>query len=518
VTIRIPARARAGRGVPAERFWALSAACLLFAYLSLDNRFLRDYWQHLAVARHAAAAGEWYPARDALTYTVEGERRANPDWLAQRFFLWAHETGGLALARTLNAVAVLAGFVLLGRAAWSRAGRREGLAVPLAASAAALLCALQSLTLRPQTFSLLTACAIVAALELSRCRPAARWSLAPLMALWANLHAAFALGWILILIDRWERRRAAGIRLSAAPAAAPPAAPIAASRLPGLAADLLSLAAPLANPEGWRILAHLARNAARSRARAVAEWAAPALDQPAGFFLALTPAATLVLFWRAGRRERGRMDLLPPAVRFAILGVPAALSARMVAWFGIGMAPVWAALLAREAEERRPPSGDGGAAPQGRRLDRSLLVVPLLMAVSSLPWFREAAGWLPEERRPLHAGRPVAAIDHLCGASRAARVWAPFDWAGYVEWVCPPGTKVFADGRVDLFPDPIWDDYLEIERGGERTLALLDATATEAVIVDRARFPRLEFLLGGSPAWRAGYSDGGAAVFVRAEP
>lgn len=506
MAIRIPAPARASRGVRADLFWALSAACLLFAYLSLDNRFLHDYWQHLAVARQAAADGEWYPARDALTYTVAGDKRANPDWLAQRFFLWAHEAGGLALARTLNALAVLAAFGLLGWAAGSRAGARCGTAVPLAAAGAALLCSLQSLTLRPQTFSLLMACSVVAALEVSRRRPAVRWSLPPIMALWANLHGAFPLGWVLILLDRWERWMGAGPR----PIAAPAAAPAVARRAPGLAADLLSLAAPLANPAGWGILPHLARNAARSRARGIVEWVSPALDQPAGFFLALATAATLVLLWRAGRRGAGREDFFVPAARFAVLGVPAALSARMVAWFGIGMAPVWAALLA-------PPAGGHGRT-AGRRLDLSILVLPLLMAISSLPWLREAAGWLPEERRPLHAGRPVAAIDHLCGATGGGRVWAPFDWAGYLEWSCRPGTKVFADGRVDRFPDPIWAKYLEIERGGERALALLDASATDQTVVDRARSPRLETLLRESSSWEAVYLDEGAAVFRRTGP
>lgn len=521
MAIRIPSPTRPSRGLDAPVFWSLALACLLFSYLSLDNRFLRDYWQHLASARAALEAGEWLPARDRLAFTLAGQAYVNSDWLAQHLLLAAHQAGGLALARTLNALLVLLAFTALGWSARARAQAALGGALEaapagagealrsaswrggraaLAATGAALACALQSLTLRPQTFSLLLACGALAILEASRRGPRWRWGLPPLMALWANLHGAFPLGWALIFLDNLEhRRKSAGAPSAEHGAGAGAPAPLGAG---ALAADLLTLLAPLAHPQGRDLLQHLLLNAQRSRARGISEWAGPALASPAGLALLLAAAGTLALWWLGGRLPGAR------AARVLVLGIPAVLAARMVAWFGVGMAPAWAELAARL------PSRRAAVAPE-RAVPASLLAMPVLMVALCLPWGREGARWLPEERRPLERGAALAAVDWLAAARASGNVWAPFDWAGYVEWKLFGRARLFADGRVALFPDPVWRDYERIEAGEADSPAILEEAGVGWVVVDRSRSPRLEQLLVASGDWKVSYQDPRAAVLAR---
>ncbi len=500
MAIRLPATAAVRRQVPAALFWGVASLCLLFAYLSLDDRFLRDYWQHLASARAADELGDWLLSHDVLTFTIAEEPIVNSDWLSQRLYLWMHRAGGLPFVRSVNAALMAAAFCVLGLAAYQRCGAA---AAGLIATVASAGCALQSLTLRPQSFSVVLACLVIGGLEVSRRRDRLRLWLLPVMAIWSNLHGAFLVGWALLALDRlerWQRGRAIAPRS------------LAAARPDGDAAedrpwhslwwvDVACLAAPFAHPQGRHLISHLLRNAARSRNREIMEWLSPAMEQPAGFFLVMSSAATLAAcVWLF---LRGRSSALAgrTVARALLLGVPACAAVRMVAWFGIGMAPLWAEGLAVFL---------GARAIRKRTVPALALAVPLALALTSLPWRP-----LPLLKFPGAGERrgPIAAVAWMKDQDAGGRVWAPFDWAGTLEWELFGNVRLFADGRVHLYSDPLWEEYLRIEAGTHGALALIDHYRVDWVLLERGRSVALEEMLEASRQWRRVYSDTLASVF-----
>ena len=505
MAIQLPATAHPRRQVSAALFWGVASFCLLFAYLSLDERFLRDYWQHLASARAADELGDWLLARDVLTFTIAEEPIVNSDWLSQRLYLWMHRTGALPFVRSVNAVLLAAAFLVLNLAAYRRC---RNSAAALIATVASAGCALQSLTLRPQSFSVVLACLVMGVLEISRRRDTLRPWLILVMAAWANLHGALPVGWALLALDRLERWQQARASAPKSPAAERPGSDAAEDR-PWYSfwwVDVACLAAPFAHPQGQDLISHLLRNAARSRSREIMEWLPPAIGQPAGFFLVMSGAATLAacvwLFLR-GRSGAlaGRM-----AVRALLLGAPACASVRMVAWFGIGMAPLWAEGLAVVL---------GARTIRKRTIPALALAVPLALALAlaALPWRPLPLPELPGagERRG-----PIAAVAWMRDQDAGGRVWAPFDWGGTLEWELFGNVRLFADGRVHLFSDPLWEEYLRIEAGTDGALALLDHYRVEWVLLERGRSPALEEMLDASRQWRRVYTDTLASVFRRA--
>jgi hypothetical protein len=55
---------------------------------------------------------------------------------------------------------------------------------------------------------------------------------------------------------------------------------------------------------------------------------------------------------------------------------------------------------------------------------------------------------------------PVAAIDRLAVVDASARVLAEYGWGGYVIYrLYDHGGRVFVDGRNDLYPQELLDQY-----------------------------------------------------------
>src|SRR4029077_16477384 len=120
---------------------------------------------------------------DRFTFTVRGQFFWNPAWLAQLLFYFLYEVGGLPLLTLCCASVIVAAWAIVWRLT-------EG---PLAERVVILAVALSSATmtwsLRPQVFSLVLSMLLLRLVTEDRLR----W-LPVVFALWANLHAGFAMG------------------------------------------------------------------------------------------------------------------------------------------------------------------------------------------------------------------------------------------------------------------------------------------------------------------------------------
>jgi hypothetical protein len=85
-------------------------------------------------------------------------------------------------------------------------------------------------------------------------------------------------------------------------------------------------------------------------------------------------------------------------------------------------------------------------------------------------------------------------------------------YSSYTIWELPD-KQVFADLRVELFPVPIWEDYFDIARGDEESLALLDAWQITHLLINGES--DLAVLLRATPGWCEAYSDERNMVLVR---
>jgi hypothetical protein len=185
---------RAAPAAVAHAAAAITGALLLCAVG--QPIFTDDLWWHLALGRAFAAHGPWL-AEDPLLFAAAGPP-APASWLADVALAGVASAGGFYALRALH-VAIVAAILALVWSEFLRAGRSRALA-SVGALAFASLAAYRLAQLRPDLVSIalcLGAWRFLVADE----RPPSwrRVALAALAAaLWANLHAAFPLGPLLV--------------------------------------------------------------------------------------------------------------------------------------------------------------------------------------------------------------------------------------------------------------------------------------------------------------------------------
>lgn len=493
----------------AYALWAAAAAALPFCLIPVSDP---DLPWHLSAGRWIAAHGA-VPRADFLSWSMAGAPWIDFEWAAQLVFYGLHRLGGFAALWAFKSAWVcgllLAWYALL--RAWT---------VPALWAAAALpACALglsPSVDARPELFTFALALGQLAALESLRRGRAAptRAALAAhvaLYALWANLHAGFALGLGLIALF------AAGRAVDALLAGERPGA---AARAAAQAPEGLLLAAAAAgtvlNPYGvgvHRVLLLHGRDAA-VLARHIQEWTRPALHNPyQAAYWALVPVCfgLVLIALRAGRRVPGAHLLVLSAVALAgsrsfrfvpylpLLGLPLALAAA---------APVKAGARTRRA------------AAAG-------------LAAAALFLFWGGARVLRSER-PLSAFArtertdPRGAVEFLRREKAVLgglRLFNPWDWGGTLGWKLWPDYPVFVDGRY-LFA-PLLPELAAAEAGPQAWRDLLDRRAVDLALLEGPQplvkprgvegAPWRPYTAESMPSreWGVVYWDARTTVFVR---
>ncbi len=189
----------------------------------------------------------------------------------------------------------------------------------------------QVLTIRPQTFSLLLFVLLYGILLAAEKRPILLLAPPLLLALWANVHAHFPIGLVLMAsfvmaaaIEAWRRLRWGFFR----------------DRWTIMVALCLaaSVAATLINPYGWRVYEYVIATSSAAAKRRIDEWVPPGLDLLIGKFWVASLALVLLGFAASARRPSAR------EVCLLLCFLPLACgSARMVPWWLLVSAPIMAA-------------------------------------------------------------------------------------------------------------------------------------------------------------------------------
>ncbi len=108
---------------------------------------------------------------------------------------------------------------------------------------------------------------------------------------------------------------------------------------------------------------------------------------------------------------------------------------------------------------------------------------------------------------------PRAAIASMRTAGLPPRVFAYYDWGGYVIWNLYPDYRVFVDGRADLYGDELLREFktaIHMQKGWRE---VLDGWKVETVLVPPSCALAQALLLDGG--WETAFRDSQAIVFVR---
>ncbi len=437
---------------------------------------------------------------DSYSFTRFGAPWIDHEWLSQLLIFGVYKLAGWGgLSVVFGAVIACAFMVVFYRSP----GR------PYIAGAITLLGAFASAPswgVRPQMLTLLLASLLLLILEHSYGRPRLLWLAPPLMLLWVNLHAGYAVGIALIglfmLGDALDVAFGFGEpNLSDKSARA--------ERFRALAVVIVACAAVvMLNPYGTAMYAYpLETLRSRAMQSYIGEWASPDFHQ-----LRYAPAlamilATLVLPALSPRRLRPRELLLLSVTTYAALR-----SVRHIPIYALIAIPILSATVQAWIEERAHARSDKTTQTPTTTAKAAFNAILL---TGFLIFLLVRVGYVTHHQSEMEAKEfPAAAVAFIAAHRPPAPMLNHYNWGGYFIWQLYPDYRVYIDGRADLYGDAFMNDFAAVYylKGDawQRTFAKW-GIQTVVLPPDAPLVTALRAL----PSWETIYSDKQAVVLTR---
>jgi hypothetical protein len=480
--------------------WVLFS--LLFAMavrVPLDT----DTWWHLRSGKMILDERE-IPKTDAFSYTKGGADWIDHGWLAQIVLYGAYQlTGGDgdpgdsgAIGLSLfTATLATAGMALVYRMCAGNVYSRMFVLVIGAAAAAVFW------TARPQMFSFLFSALVLYLLYLYKYKRVDRlWFIPVLMALWVNLHAGFAIGFIYLLgflggevignllnpsdeyAVSWRRLRKVGL------------------------ATLVGIAALSLNPYGPQMVLYPFRTAGIQTLNLfIQEWRSPDFKTPQTWPFLILLAGVIVLGSRIQRRIAWSDLILVAGTALLALW-----AARNIAVFAVAATPA----LSRQVDAWLAERG-WRITPSGQAAGRMLALNWVLLVLVLVGVLAKIGATLSSEtvRESQAEFLPVKVAEYLRTEAPPGPMLNSYNWGGYFIFAVPE-MPVFVDGRTDLYDDRFLKDYFRAILGAKEWRKPLDKYDIRLVVIEKES--ALATLLRERPSeWRIAYEDKQAVVFER---
>lgn len=462
-----------------------------------------DFWWHLKTGQYIVETRS-IPHTDIFSTLRFGSEWVTHEWLSELFIYSVFRRVGYGGLIVVFSILITAAFWIVYRRC-----RKRGVH-PYVAGFAVLLGAAATMPtwgVRPQMFSLLFASIFISFLDrYSRCEPMPSiWWLAPLMILWVNLHAGFALGLVLIVLtiagllldwlllrrdsfaDVWPRARPLCWQL------------------------IICVAAVLLNPNGPRIYSYPFETlSSHAMMQYIQEWRSPDFHNPLFQALALLLLATFSALAMSNKRPRPGQLLMLVATAWATLR-----SGRNVAFFALVATPLlaehsWTFITSHgwnrwlDAPEKREPEKRSAL-----KIVLNVLLLGIVLAVVALGVVRAIA------EQPISEAQnfPGAAADFMLAQRPPQPIYNEYIWGGYLIWRLHPDYRVYIDGRADVYGDKLIEEWLETHDGKTSWREPLDRHGIRTVLVkpDVA----LASLLRQDNGWQNAFEDKKAVIFVR---
>jgi hypothetical protein len=461
----------------------LVGAGIYLVILSVGGKLLNDpdsYW-HLVL-------GQWIldhhavPRVDSFSFTMNGAPWVAKEWLSQILYAGAYAIAGWPGMAILATAAFALTFALLAR---FLADQLAPFPVMVLVAVGVMLVAPHAAA-RPHLLALPVMVAFVGGLVRAVDRGRApSLLLLGLMVLWANLHAGFTLGILMVgalgldaivLAAREERRRVA---------------------ISWVCFGLLTLLAASVTPYGPASLLSTYRVLSLGNALSVIdEWRPQDFGRIASFEICLLLGLGVALY---------RGFVLRPVRVLILLGLLhlALSAARNEEVIGLLLPLVLAWPLARQYPEIRAEAQDHA----GRSV--ALAVLALLAALIPATIGMAAVGhYAPNSRIT-----PAAAIAAI-KAAQVGPVFNDYDFGGYLVYA---GVQSFIDGRTELYGKAFVLRHFRAVTLSDLDdfLTLLDTYKIGATLLSPAT-PAVAFL-DRQPGWKRLYADDIAVVHVRVD-
>jgi hypothetical protein len=497
VTIQRARRLGLGLSLPVLDVRALGVLVvyMIFAAVSFLGFTDPDFWWHLRTGQLIADTGS-IPKADPFSFTAAGSRWIAHEWLSDLLIYKTESAVGYWGNVILFSALALAAILIMHRLLL-RMGVSPRVALGLAVLGGTI--SLPYWTVRPQAFSWLFAAIFLYTLYLRRTDPRTKlWHLPPLMLLWANLHAGYVIG--LLLLGLWLAATAAEQVLWRER-----------HDLRGPALVFIAcFAATAVNPNGLALLTYPLTYLAPGNASQtfITEWQSPNFHSPVHWPLAIGIVALALV----GLRTQGRnLFGLGLAVVFTLMAL---LSSRHQPLFALVFMAVMGDALrqqwrwARHEDAARP-------VPRGPlALNWSILAVVIL----TLALLVERSPSLQLKSAPLTTGTldyPVAGAEFIRDNYPDARVFNSYWWGGYLINELYPEQRVFIDGRPDMYGDAFVKQYIQVVRLEPGWRDVLTEYDVDLVITENDS--PLAAVLVEAGDWSLAFSGPVEAVFVRAD-
>jgi hypothetical protein len=383
-----------------------------------------DTWWHLRSGQEMFRTHSLL-FQDRFSFTAYGTFFWNHSWLSQLVFYPLYVIGGMPLLTAFCALLVTTAWVLIWRL------MRGDIVTKLLLFAVAISGSTSIWSVRPQVFS------IVLLPVITKLAMEDRWHLiVPILLVWANLHAGFAMGLVVLgasviaalIADRDKLR----------------------TRTIGSAA---AIAVTLINPIGVTNWLELGRSMARSRANQIQEWMPPSFG------------GEHLIFWLAGAAFVWQLfarwtQLQTPADRVLAVAALGALplagrSLRSIPAFMMLMAPAFSRLLAPAASSSKASRAEPRASALATSVVAAAAIAALIAVATAWRARWERLGW-----------DPISPSAAQAIASCPPPLYNPYDAGGSIIWFAPR-QLVFVDSRQDPFPTSLVQESTRVEATGD---------------------------------------------------
>ena len=470
------------RGLPLDAIVIGLFATLIAFLFASSSRIFGDG----DVSWHVAS-GQWIldhgavPSTDPFSFSVPGRLWVPQEWLADVLsaqVMHAFGSSGLAM---LVALALAMLFLIVGLEV-----RRWASPVQTALTLLLLSMLLMPFTLaRPHVYAWpILAGWIVLLLRTREAHKSPPWWMVPIMVVWANFHASYAIGLAFAaffgleaLFEEPDKKRVL-IRW-------------------GLFGAAL-LGAALLTPHGIEGLLYPFAVMQMTSLSMIGEWR-PSSIGPTPFFGLTLLAMIAALAWRGTRVSPLRLMLLLGLLALALKQM------RQQPVWGIGSALLLAGPIAASfggGQERERFWRQMGV----NRTGPAWAVVAALIGAMAM-----ARAMLPIER-PQSATDPTAAIAHVPPGLRRQPVLNDYSFGGPM---IAAGIRPFIDGRSDMYGDDFTKQFYAINGGDPAALALATKRYRFAWAMTSATNAELLRLLDRTPGWRRIYVDKVAVIHQR---
>jgi hypothetical protein len=456
--------------------WLVMPLALSFILLCMMPLKEGDLWWHLKLGETMVTT-QRIPDADMFSFTAAGQPYSiSYSWLSDVLFYLLTRIGGLSALVLFQAGVGLSLTGLLLHECLIR-----GASAPLAAAIVLLgwigLSPFGST--RPQVFSVLLFALFVSIVSAyARGRSNRLWLLPLLMIAWVNLHGGWVMGLILLVLYAFG--------LTAEKLACKTHDP---ALRPLIAWGAIALGAVLLNPDTWRVYQSVVSFEGNAIIQQfVSEWQPLVITNPLSW-----PYFGMLALWVLGLIYSQKQPRFHEVVLIFGFGVCALRYLRAEPFFLIIATPITAELIAglkcaplQSRVVRWAYAGPG--VPANRAMLNLLLLSALIFgSIVSLPPLRLALTGQPESSL-ISSYFPRAATEILAEISApGARLYSMPEWGGYLIWRLYPRATVFVDGRVELYPTSIWEDYLHIATASASWSELLDRYRVDFMVLSKER-------------------------------